>query len=229
MEVKEHLPNHVTKENKYAKILSRLASDLSSIPESMRLKSLGGYGSALGAQNESNILTQIPLNNLASKILIFTDFNIKIGLKDAYAGMRPTLDDYTNFHIKPVIAQNAGLNVGGGARSMRIGDASGSTINWEDQTRTVYHGTFLDYNLNTLDAGVVDGAIKAGIQIVPVPFYTGNVADVKGIYDLWGGYAWRVKEPSARYLKPDPVVPAKPSTKTNARVSDTSQPGQMNV
>ena len=112
---------------------------------------------------------------------------------------------------------------------MRLGDISGSTVDWADQTRIIYHGTFLDYNLKIPDAGTVDGAIKAGVQVVPIPFYTNKVADVKAIYDLWKGYAWRVKEPSARYLKPDPVVPARPSAKTNARVSESSQPGQLNV
>jgi hypothetical protein len=137
---------------------------------------------------------------------------------------------YTNFTIKPVIAQNAGLSVGSGAKSIKFADISGSQVNWTDQARTVLHGTVQDYNLTIPDVGLVEGAMKRGIQIVPIPFYTSPaIADIKPIWDLWKGYAWRLKEPDARYLKPDPVVPAKPSTAMNARVDQNLQPGQMGV
>ena len=86
------------------------------------------------------------------------------------------------------------------------------------------------YNLTIPDVGAVDGAVKKGIQVIPVPFYTtARNENVKPIWDLWKGYAWRLKEPEARYLKPDPVVPAKPSAKMNARVDSNLQPGQMGV
>lgn len=221
-----YLPNAVQDEKKYAKVLSKLAADLSVIPESMRLKNLGGYGSAVGSQNESNILTQVPLNELRNKVIIFTNFKTTIGQKSAYASMKPTLDEFTNFTIRPVIAQNAGLTVGSGSRSLRIANISGSSIGWTDQARTVYHMT-MDYNLTVPAESTVDNAIRTGIQVVPVPFYSGP--DVKPIWNLWKGYSWRIKEKEARYLKPDPVVPAKPSAKMNARVSPELQPGQAVV
>ena len=228
IEDKGFLPDSNKKEKTYAKILSKLAEDLSVIPQNMRLTNLGGYGPATGSQNEATILTQTPLSDLQNKIIIFTDFKTKIGLKDAYSYMKPTLDDFTNFTIRPVVAQNAGIGVGSGSRSLKLADISGSSIEWTDQARTVYHMT-LDYNLTLPDAavGLVDNAIRTGIQVVPVPFYTG--APVKAIWDLWKGYAWRTKEPAARFLKPDPVVPATPSAKMNARVDQNLQPGQMTV
>jgi len=222
-----YLPDAVKKEKVYAKILSKIAEDLSVIPESMRLINLGGYGSAVGSQNEGNILTQTPLSELQRKIIIFTNFQTKIGLKDAYSSMKPTLHDFTNFTIRPIIAQNAGVTVGSGSRSLKLADISGSSIAWTDQARTVYHTT-LDYNLTVPDAALVDNAIRTGIQVVPIPFYT-EPATHKQCWDLWKGYAWRIKEPAARYLKPDPVVPAKPSAKMNARVDNNLQPGQMTV
>ena len=223
-----YLPDAVKDEKRYAKILSKLASDLSVIPQSMRLTNLGGYGSAVGSQNESNILTQVPLSELKGKVIIFTNFKTTIGQKSAYASLKPTLDEFTNFTIRPVIAQNAGLTVGSGSRSLRLADISGSSIGWTDQARTVYHMT-MDYNLTNPPAATVDNAIRTGIQVVPVPFYCGKLDDTKASWDLWKGYSWRIKEPEARYLKPDPVVPAKPSAKMNARVSPNLQPGQAVV
>jgi len=223
---KGYLPDSVKKEKAYAKLLSKLANELSVIPDSMRLINLGAYGTATGSQNESNILTQTPLSELRNKVLIFTDFDTKIGLKDAYSYMRPTLYDYTNFTFQPVVTQNTNVGVIAGARSLKLSDISGSNINWTDQARTVYHMT-LDYNLKVPDPALVDNAIKTGIQIVPIPFYTGE--NIKPLSDLWKGYSWRMKEPAARYLKPDPVVPATPNASMNARVDTNLQPGQMKV
>jgi len=220
-----YLPDSVKDEKRYANVLSKLASDLSVIPQSMRLTNLGGYGSAVNSQNESNILTQVPLSELQGKVIVFTNFKTTIGQKSAYASLKPTLDDFTNFTIRPVIAQNAGLAVGSGSRSLRLADISGSSIAWADQARTVYHMT-MDYNLTNPTAALVDNAIRTGIQVVPVPFYCDST---KPTWDLWKGYSWRIKEPDARYLKPDPVVPAKPSAKMNARVSPDLQPGQAVV
>jgi len=225
---KGYLPDSVKNEKKYAKILSKLASDLSVIPDSMRLTTIGQYGSAIGSQNEGNILTQVPLRKLVNKVLIFTDFDIKIGLKDAYSNMRPTLYDYTNFTVKPIISQNTNVGTAVNARSLKLGDISGSNINWTDQARTVYHTT-LDYNLKVPDVELVDNAIRTGIQVVPIPFYTTDQKSLKPISDLWKGYAWRIKEPTARYMKPDPVVPAKPNASMNARVDSDLQPGQLKV
>lgn len=230
VEDKGYIPNKVSSEKNYAQLLSLLGKELDSIPANSRLTTIGGYGSAVGSQNEANILTQVPLSQLQNKILIFTDFDTSIGLKPAYSGLGATLNTYTNFTLKPVIAQNAGLSVGNGARSIKLADISGSTVNWTDQARTVIHAATGDYNLRMPDSAAVDGATKKGIQVIPVPFYTTDkMADVKPIWDLWKGYAWRVKEPEARYLKPDPVVPAKPSAKMNARVDANLQPGQMGV
>jgi len=78
-------------------------------------------------------------------------------------------------------------------------------------------------------AAAVDGAVKAGIQSVPVPFYFYDMDKTTPIWNQWNGYAWRLKEPNARYVKPAPVVPAKPSQRLNARVAPNLQPGQALV
>lgn len=222
-----NLPDYITKEKNYAGILSKLADELKVIPESSRLTTLGGYGSAVGSENENTILTQIPLSELQSKVIIFTDFKTKVGLKPEYSNNNPTLHNFVNFTVKPLVAQNAGVNVGGGVRSLKLSDVSGSQIDWKDQTRTVIHITSQDYYLTNPDPALVDGAIKAGIQVIPVPFFTDIAESAKPILDQWKGYAWRLKED--RYVKPNPVVPAKPSTKMNARVSEDKKPGQMGI
>lgn len=227
-----HVPAKDKKEEKYAKFMSRIAEGLSVIPATNRLTTLGGFGSAVGAANEATILTQIPLTELKSKVLIFTDFDTKIGLKHAYQGMRPTLDDFTNFIVKPVVAQNAGMTVGTpGARSVKMVDISGSKVNWTDQSRTTLHMTSQDHPLNALrNVSVVNAAISTGIQIVPLPYFmTESAEDMQPIWKTWNGYAWRLKDEGARYVKPDPVVPSKPSTALNARVSPELQPGQLVV
>lgn len=227
MEEKGYLPDSVKEENKYARILSTLGDELNVIPESMRLTNLGSYGSGVGSENESTILTQITLNQLKSKIIIFTDFQTKIGLKPVYSNNNPTLHNFVNFTIKPIIAQNAGLNVGSGARSLKLSEISGSSVDWKDQTRTVFHIASENYNLTIPDTNLVDGAVKAGVQVTPIPFFTDTLASLKPIWEQWKGYAWRVKED--RYVKPPEVVPAKPSAKMNARVSEDKQPGQIVV
>ena len=230
LEDKGHIPDMVSSEKNYASLLSKLARDLDVIPASTRLTTIGGYGSAVGSQNEGNILTQVPLSELQSKILIFTDFDTTIGLKPTYSNLGPTLNTYTNFTLKPVIAKNAGLSVGNGARSIGIKDISGSTVNWKDQARTVIHASTHDHNLSIPESVEVERALNNGIQVIPIPFYTNDRNEpLKPIWDLWKGYAWRLKEPEARYLKPDPVVPATPSAKMNARVDANLQPGQMGV
>ena len=229
LEDKGHVPDKVRDEKKYAQVLAKLAKDLNVIPHHSRLTTIGGYGSAVGSQNEGNILMQIPLSELQGKILIFTDFDTSIGLKEAYASLGETLSTYTNFTVRPSIDTINGVATSTGARSILLSDVSGSKVNWTDQSRTSVHMT-TGYNLTIPDVGAVDGAVKKGIQVIPVPFYTtARNENVKPIWDLWKGYAWRLKEPEARYLKPDPVVPAKPSAKMNARVDSNLQPGQMGV
>lgn len=230
LEDKGYVPDKVSDEKKYAELLSKLARDLDVIPTNTRLTTIGGYGSAVGSQNEANILTQVPLSQLQGKVLIFTDFDTTIGLKPTYSGLGPTLSTYTNFTLKPVISKNADLSVGTGARSIGIKDISGSKVNWTDQARTVIHASTHDHNLTIPEHTEVEGALNSGIQVIPIPFYTNDRNEpLKVIWDLWKGYAWRLKQPAARYLKPDPVVPAKPSAKMNARVDANLQPGQMNV
>lgn len=227
-----YVPDKIKSEQKYVKLLSKIAKELDTIPVDKRLTTLGGYGSGVASSNESAILTQIPLTDLKNKFIVITNFDTKLALKTAYNNIKPTLDNYINFTVKPVVAANAGLDVSSGnnTRSLKLADVKSTRVNWSDQTRTVWHMTTQDNPLVTPVAADVDAATLAGIQMIPVPFYmTNSIAEVKPIWDSWKGYAWRLKAPAARYLKPAPVVPQAPSAKLNARVDTSLQPGQLAV
>ena len=229
-ETEEYIPDKIGQEEKYVKFMSKIARELDVIPVERRLTTLGGYGSGVGSANESVILTQIPLSNLKGKFIIMTNFDTKAGLKTAYKNITPLLDNYVNFTVKPVVAANAGLNVNtaNSSRSLRLADVKTTKINWADQARTVWHMTTLDNPLATPPADTLDLAVKSGIQMIPVPFFmTNKVDELKPIWDTWKGYAWRLKVPSARYLKPAPVVPQPAKAQMNARVDSSLQPGQV--
>jgi hypothetical protein len=212
--------------------MSNIAAELNVIPENRRLLIVGGYGSAIRSANEAAILTQIPLTDLKGKIIIFTNFESKLGLKTAYDNVTPKLMDYVNFTVKPVIAQNIGLSVSAGSacRSLKISDVSGSKVNWSDQARTVWHMTTQDDALVMPSEDAISLATRSGIQMIPIPiFMTKDIETVKKVWAKWSGYAWRVKEKDARYLKPAQVQPQAPNAKMNARVSPDMQPGMVAI
>jgi hypothetical protein len=224
-EVDEYVPDKIKAEKDYVQLMSKIAKELEPL-NPVRLTTLGPYGSAVGGQRETEILTQVPITDLRNKVLLFTTFDVKVALKDTYNSIQPRLYDYVNFISKPVVAENANTATTVGSRVIRLEDIKGSKINWSDQARTVWHSTGLDAPSRLPEVGDVDGAIKTGIQSITVPFYAIDTDKVKPIWDLWGGYAWRVKPPTARYAKPLPVVPQNPSTALNARVDANLQPGQ---
>ena len=224
-EVEGYVPDKIKAEKEYVQLMSKIAKELEPL-NPVRLTTLGPYGSAVGGQREMEILTQVPITDLRNKVLVFTSFDPKIALKDAYNNIQPRLYDYVNFISKPVVSENAGTATTVGSRMIRLEDVKGSKINWTDQARTVWHSTGLDAPNRLPEVTEIDGAVKTGIQSVSVPFYSVDTDKVKPIWDLWGGYAWRVKPPTARYAKPAPVVPQNPSTALNARVDSSLQPGQ---
>jgi len=229
-QVTAYLPDPVKDEASYVRVTHKIAKDLSVI-NSYRLTSAGVNGSATGGQNEAAILTQMSISDLNSKIIIFTNFNTKIALKSAYSKMLPTLDEYSNFIYKPVNAANSATAAATGSRNILLTDVSGSQVNWTEQARIVWHIAFASgTDPNAVPtANLVDQATNTGIQTVPIPFFYTDLSGTQPIWDLWGGYAWRVKPDAARYTMPDPIVPATPSEKMNARVRPNLQPGQTAV
>jgi hypothetical protein len=224
-EVEGYVPDKIRAEKEYVQLMSKIAKELEPL-NPVRLTTLGPYGSAVGGQREMEILTQIPITDLRNKVLLFTTFDARIALKDAYNSIQPRLYDYVNFISKSISSENAATATLVGSRVIRLEDVKGSKINWTDQARTVWHSTQLDIPSRIPEIGLVNDALKNGIQSVTIPFYMVDTDKIKPIWDLWGGYAWRVKPPITRYSKPAPVVPQNPSTALNARVDPNLQPGQ---
>lgn len=227
-QVEGFIPDKVRAEKNYVKLTSDIAKELQAL-DPFRLTTIGAYGSAVGAQRESEIMMQVPVTELKNKILVMTDFDFRVGLKDQYNSIRPRLYDYVNFGMKPIVAENAGLQSGGFVKEIRLEDISGSKINWTDQARANWLSATLNHPLELPSTAVVDNAVKMGVQMIPVPFYAVDTTGTKPVWDLWGGFAWRLKQPGARYAKPKPVEPATPSAKLNARVDNSLQPGQTKI
>jgi len=227
-----YIPDPVKDEKAYVQMTSDIASELAPLDKN-RLMLLGSYGSAVGAEHQGEILTQIPLTELKGKIIIFTNFDINVATKKAYASIKPVLYHYANFIYKPVTAANIGTTTVGqaqpGARSVKLGDISGSTVNWTDQARITWYITASDPLTLLPNAGQVEKATMTGIQAIPIPFFALDTAETDPIWTTWKGYAWRLKAEGARYSKPAPIVPSSPNTTLNARVDPSLQPGQLLV
>lgn len=237
--VEGYVPDPVKEEKDYVILMKDIADELRTI-NSKRLMTIGSFGNATGGENETKILTQVHLNDLKNKILIFTTFDTRLALKKAYKSITPKLYEFANFMPKPLVADAGqttskpnvlqGVSTESGSKIIRLADISGSKINWPNQARTTWYQADLDSNSEAPLASAVAGALKSGIHLIPVPFfYTEYNKNLEDIYKLWGGYAWKLKEKDARFKKPEPIVPAPPNPRMNARVDNRLQPGQMKV
>ena len=232
-------PDPVKDEKEYVILMKDIADELS-ILNSKRLMTIGPFGSALGGQHETEILTQVHLNDMKNKVLIFTTFDTKIALKDAYKNITPRLYEYANFLPKPLVTDAGttttqpnvlqGVNTGSGSKLIKLADISGSKINWTEQSRTMWYHADIDSYLEAPIQAAVANALKVGIHVIPIPFfYTNFDKNMENIYKLWGGFAWKLKERDARFRKPAPIVPAPANPRMNARVDSNLQPGQTKV
>jgi hypothetical protein len=244
--VKGELP---TQEPAYVKFTSLIAEGLKPI-DKYRMQTAQGIGSIVGGNNQDKILTQIPLTELANKIIVFTNFDITAGLKKPYKNIRPTLADYTNFVYSPLTATESSTRL---CRSTHIAEVKPS---FTDAYRTSWLSTLEDHVGVIHKPEDVNRAIVTGVQCVPLPFLSAYVpvlvdpktkqpgadaSDLMKIYKQWGGFAFRVRQgdkidsfvnetpKNARYSSPEPVVPMKPATTLNARVDKDAAPGMLVV
>ena len=221
-----YVPDVVSEEKAYVQFTSDIAKELAPL-DAYRLLTISSYGSAVGGENQNNILLQIPLTDLKNKILIFTNFNINVGTKDAYSSIRPLLYDYTNFKYSPITSATAGALTSSTCNSVHLSDISGNQVNWSDQALNNWIFVGQDDFTAIPDAAAVKTATATGIQGIPVPFFSADPAQTEPIRAQWAGYAWQMKPVAARYTKPAPIVPQAPSAALNARVSDSLEPGQV--
>ena len=250
--VKDELP---TNEPAYVKFTSLIAEGLKPI-DNYRLQTAQGYGSMTGGNAQDKILTQVPLTELANKILVFTNFDITPGNNKAYNNIRPTLAEYTNFVYSPLTSKESLNRL---CKSVHIADVK---PNFTTEYRISWLSTLEDHLETIHKPEDVNRAIVTGVQCIPLPFLSAHVpppidpntkqpgpdrSDLMEIYKQWGGFAFRVRQgervrkedsvesfvnetpKNARYSSPDPVVPMKPATTLNARVDDNAAPGMLIV
>jgi hypothetical protein len=242
VEEKEYIPNKNIEEKLYVKFMTDVAKELDTIQPNRRLTMAGSFGSAVNAQNQSTLLTKLPLNVLENKILIFTDFDIGIYGKENYRTQTPKLSEFINFKLQSANAAGGGQSAGTvvstattdqTAKTLRLGDVIGSNFNWADAARSTWHITLQESPHMIPSIENVREALQKGIQAIPLPLFyfteKEELAKIQALWKMWGGHAFRVKGNNQRFTGPADVVPAKPSDALNARVTPTSEPGQVQL
>jgi hypothetical protein len=230
------VPDAIDDEQTYVAFMHDIAKDLKDL-DSVRLTSAGQKGSAVGGQAERAILMEMPLDDLKGKVLLATNFQTSLALKDKYKSMSPSLHAYTNFVLQPMSGSAASQKQGGvpnivqssGSVTsanllLKLSDVIGSKVPWVDQSRTLWHAALLNDPYSSPLLSSVEEATKKGIQSIAIPFFYTGVEDQKiqkSIWSTWNGFAWRVKEKEARFAKPDPVM-VKPA---DPRLSAVAAPG----
>lgn len=237
------VPDAIDDEQTYVTFMHDIAKDLKDL-DPVRLTSAGQKGSAVGGQAERAILMEMPIEDLRGKVLLATNFQTSLALKDKYKNMSPNLHAYMNFILQPMSGsaqqQQGGIpnivkssgSVNAANLLLKLSDVTGSKVPWAEQSRTVWHAALLNdpYISPTLSA--VEEATTKGIQSIAVPFFYTDQADQaiqKSIWSSWKGFAWRVKEKDARFAKPEPVVVKPADPRLSAVAAPGLQPGQMSV
>ena len=213
-EDERYTPDHTKQEKEYVQLMSELAKELNSISGS-RIINLGIYGSGTaGGTNGAKILLETRMEDLRGKVILMSNFDTKIQLKDAYKNITPRLHEYINIAYKPNMIER-----------IEIGQAY--TKGYEDKTRIVWNVASKDNEMNIPKIEDVRKAIEVGIQGIPVPYFSMSNKLTEEIHKEWNGYSMRVKAEGLRYMKPTPVVPKMPKETLNARVEGAKQPGQI--
>ncbi len=236
------VPDPLDEEQLYVTFMHDIAKELKDLDPS-RLMSAGIRGTAIGGQAERAILMEMPLEELKGKVLIATNFQVSLALKDKYKTMTPSLFQYSNFILQPMggstasqgtvpnIVQSSG-NPNTANLMLKLSDVVGSKVPWGDQSRTVWHAAILNDPYASPPAAQVEEATKKGIQSIAIPFfYTGEEDQkiAKESWSKWKGFAWRVKEKDLRYSKPEPVVVKPADPRMSAVAAPGLMPGQIGV
>jgi hypothetical protein len=216
----EFVPDKSKKEKDYVQLMTDIAKELRVIDKN-RLRTIGQFGSAIGGKQEENILTQVPLTELRSKIIIFTTFDTSIYLKDKYKNITPTLHEYANF--LPTQYGETG-NTASKSRLLRLTDVTDKTTS---DCRDKWCATLLKSE-TFVDPFKIDEASGKGVQSIPVDFFSDlgisdnknindqKLKDMNSIIQQWKGFAWRLKIQDTRMTKPARAEGKIQSINTNA-------------
>ena len=214
-----YLEDHVSDVDKtyinYVHFMKKIVAALKPL-DPYRLTTFGSYGSCVGgtAKQQNMLLTQIPLSAMNNKILIFTNF-------DTAQDDSNSLASYANFIYSPT---DNTLPV----RSIMLEDIAGTTVNYVSNARINWYIAHSKSPLLAPSIAAVEGALKNGIQCIPIPFLSTPMSTVSDIWALWKNASSRLKDEKARYTRPDPVVPSKVNSKLNASI-EGKEPGSLVV
>ena len=204
----------------YVNFMKKIARALSPL-DPYRLTTVASYGSVVGGTSQKELLTQIPLSAFQNKIVIFTNF-------DTSQDADQTLASYANF----IYSNDATLPV----RTIALENLVGTTVDYVTNARIHWYISqtntpFVNNTLVAPSTTSVQLALDNGLQCIPIPFLSTPMADITDIWNLWKGASYRLKAEAARYTQPDPILPAKVSTKLNARPSNApgQEPGTLSV
>ena len=196
----------------YAQFMKKIAASLAPL-DPYRLTSVGSLGSVVGGLRQNELLTQVPLSTFQSKVIIFTDFDVR-------ADPDLTLASYVNFI-------NSEDNTGS-TRMVGLPDLVGTTINYVTNARTNWYNAESPDPLTAPTLASVQLALDNGIQCIPTPLISTSMESIKDIWSLWKGAPYILKDEKARYTQPDPVVPSRPSEALNASIQG-KQAGNLAV
>ena len=235
-----YVPDPVKQENKYVAFMGKIAEGLSALDAGnmrvVQLDNFGNLGSLVGGEREKELLTLVPIRDFKSKIIIFTNFQTSLVNKSAYAKLnKKSLHEYANFIYTPysTSSNTTQISTNQASKSVSLIDISGSSVNW---LRTTQSSFFIANNptpLQVPNPTAVTQALSQGIQCIPLPFFFNDNTTTNSLFTLFKGSSATVKpvqDPDSNlFTRQPPIVPATPSQTMNARVSPTSQPGQVNV
>lgn len=220
---KPYVPDPDGDERTYVDFMTKIADGLKPLRDAnLLLTQLGQYGSPLGATQQDKILLQTPVNTLAGKVLITTDFDVSKYYKKAYLGTKGSLLEYVHF----VVSNSPQQGKMSYYKTLPLTNISSTTD--PDASRITLNevkGTTIE------DTASVALALRKGVQILPLPLFESSAKPelVLELIKPWKGAAWALKPEEARYTKPAPVKAATPSQSMNARVVADAQPGQIVV
>jgi len=245
-----YIPNEITEESKYVKFMSQIAEGLTPLKKYM-LNTVPYLGSVVGGINQDSILKDIPLKELKNKIIVFTNFNARLFNHKKYNKVKPHLTDYVNYIYSPFSPANTDTCSSINLREINSQFMKNKLGKWfiTLQDHASYIPSASDVN-NAISLGAQCIPVPFISGFTPLAKDEDSAQDIEDnsdltkIYKQWQGYAWRLRQGEDEgfkniekkdvsgyadmlYTKPKPIEPQEVSAKLNARITPTSEPGQI--
>jgi hypothetical protein len=221
-----YLPSPTQNEKAYVKICEKLADELEPI-RGFLPGQLGNMGYTQGGAGTTILLTQATLPMLKGKIIVFSNFDIRVERNPVHA-TKKKLGDFVN-----ILYERPGENttsIGGSTPTGKLysfDSLQGASDVVKRESRVQY--TFaVPANEQILGAKDIQKAIGMGVQCIPLDFVA-HYKEERDAWMSWRGAGWIVKEKSLRFMVPEDIKPQAPSTRLNAQAPGAAFAGQVVV